>query len=311
MRFAVFGATGPIGRRLTRSLLERGHRVRVVSRSQENLGRHFGDTGAEPHAADVGDRDAAVRAAEGRDAVIHAVGLPAPRFPDHVRLSENTVAACREAGARPFLVTSYWSYGPGDEEPMAEDRPRRTEGEMAAIRGRQEEVFLEAGGAVARLPDFYGPEEGLSLLNDALDAARSDDRVLWPGDPEVRRDFLYYPDAGRIVAELALAGAAYGEPWNVPGSGARPPGELVRMAAHHLERRVKVRGVGKWTARFAALFRSDVREFLDVHPLYLAPVILDTSKIEDLLGAESVRTTPYDEAIPVTLAWLTEGEGGA
>lgn len=307
MKVAVFGATGPIGRRTAADFLGRGHEVRVVSRSEERLERDFGETGAERASADLMDRDAAVRAARGCHLVVHSVGLPAPRFEDHLELSANTVAACRESDARAFLVTSYWSYGPGDEEPMREDRPRTGDSRMSEIRARQEEIFLEAGGAVARLPDFFGPEEGLSVLNDALDAARNDSRVLWPGDPDAPRDFLSYVDAGRLVAELALANGAYGAPWNVPGSGARPPRELVEMGAAHAGRSVKVRGVGKWMARLAAIFRSDVREFLDVHPLYRAPMILDTSRIRELLGEDAVETTPYGTAVMQTMEWLAHG----
>lgn len=304
MKVAVFGATGPIGRAVTPGIRERGHEVRVVSRNEEKLRRDFEADGAEIHPADVADPEETIQAADGCDVVIHSVGLPAPEFDAHIRHARSTVQACEEVGARPFLVTSYWSYGPGDPEPMAEDRTRRGDGEMSRIRARQEDVFLEAGGAVARLPDFYGPDDGLSVLNDALDAVRTDDRVLWPGDPDAPRDFLYYDDAGGILSELALRDDAYGRPWNVPGSGAVPPREILRIATRYLDRSVRVRGVGKWMARIAALFRSDVREFLDVLPLYRAPLILDTSRIESLLGPESVQTTPYEEAIPVTLDWL-------
>ncbi len=45
------------------------------------------------------------------------------RFADHVVIARNTAQAARAHGARPVLVTSYWSYGPGDEQPMREDRP--------------------------------------------------------------------------------------------------------------------------------------------------------------------------------------------
>ena len=44
----------------------------------------------------------------------------------------------------------------------------------------------------------------------------------------------------------------------------------------------------------------------DLMPLYDAPVVLDTTRIEGLLGP--VATTPYDEAIPATMRWLAERE---
>lgn len=264
---AIFGATGPIGRRVAAALLEREVEVRVVSRSLESLMGHFEGWPVEHHPADLEDPDAA-----------------------------------SQAGARALLVTSYWSYGPGDRDPMPESRPMAPGSEKAAIRAEQERVFLDAGGAVARLPDFYGPDEGLSLLNDALDAVRLGRTATWPGDPDAPREFLYYPDAGRMVADLALRDEAYGEPWNVPGSGPEAPRRILAMAAAAAGTTPNVRRIRPWMARLVGIFRSDVRAAVDVMPLYDAPAVLDTSKIKRLLGP--VETTPYQAAIRATLAWL-------
>lgn len=302
LKAAVFGATGPIGRSVARTLLDRGAAIRAVSRSRENLARHFGDLDVELHPADLMDPDSAVAAAEGCNLVVHAVGLPAELFERHVPIAENAVAACRKAGAWPFLVTSYWSYGVGDQEPMPESRSRAGPSDMARIREAEERAFLDADGAVARLPDFYGPEEGLSLLNDALDSVRRGATATWPGDPQAPRDFLYYGDAGRLLVDLAFQEEAYGDAWNVPGSGVETPAALLERAARIAGTRAKVRRIPRWLARLVGLFRADVRSFIDIMPLYEAPAILDTSKIEGLLG--EIRTTSYDDGLAATLHWL-------
>jgi nucleoside-diphosphate-sugar epimerase len=304
MKASIFGATGPIGRRVADALLGRGFDVRVVSRSPDNLARRYRDVSVERWPADLQDRAAAVEAARGSDLVVHAVGLPAELFDRHVSIAQNTVAACGEADARAFLVTSYWSYGPGDDGPMPESRPRKPGSEKAAIREGEEQVFLQGGGAVARLPDFYGPEEGVSLLNDGLRALLDGAAVSWPGNPDARRDFIYYADAGRLIVDLALRDEAYGEAWNVPGSGAETPRAILELAARIRETRLRLRRIRPWMARLAALFRSDVRAFLDVMPLYDAPVILDTSKLEGLLG--KVDVTAYETGIPATLEWMEQ-----
>lgn len=302
LKVAVFGATGPIGRYVTRALLERGADVRVVSRSANRLAREFGEAAVERHPADLEDAGAAREAALDRHLVVHAVGLPAEIFERHVPIARNVVAACRNAGARPFLVTSYWSYGPGDAAPMAESRSRRGDSGKAAVRERQEDVFLEADGAVARLPDFYGPEDGYSLLNEALASVVAGETATWPGDPDAPRDFLYYADAGRLLVTLALRKEAYGEPWNLPGSGGVPPRELLEQGARVAGTSARIRRIRPWMARLASLVRSDVRAFLDVMPIYEAPALLDTSKLEALVGPVDV--TAYGEGIPATVDWL-------
>lgn len=304
MRAAVFGATGGIGRHLVPELLDRGVDVRVVSRSRENLERDFGNCAAEIVPADIGDREAADRAAEGCDLVVHAVGLPGAAFERHLPLSRSTVEAARASGGRAFLVTSYWSYGPGDETPMAEDRPRRGDSRMSEIREEQEHIFLEAGGVVARLPDFFGPDPGFSLPNDALESLVAGETVSWPGDPDARRDFVYYPDAGRLLAALCLEERACGEAWNVPGSGAESPRSLLERAADEEGKELRLRRIRRWMAYLAAIFDPEVRAFLDVMPLYEAPAVLDCSKLEGLLGP--VETTNYGEALSATLEWLGE-----
>ena len=187
---------------------------------------------------------------------------------------------------------------------MPEGRARAGESEKAAIREEEEHVFLEADGAVARLPDFYGPEEGYSLLNEALASVVAGETADWPGDPDASRDFLHYGDAGGLLVELALRDVAYGEAWNVPGSGAEPPRRLLEMAAEAAGTEARVRRIRPWMARLVSLFRSDVRGFLDVMPLYDAPAMLDTSKLVALLGPPEV--TPYEEGIPETVAWMAD-----
>lgn len=305
MRVAVFGATGGIGRHLVPELLDRGVEVRAVSRSRENLERDFAACGAEIVPADIGNREAADRAAGGCDVVVHAVGLPAESFDRHLPLARSTVEAASRASARPFLVTSYWSYGPGDEQAMPEVRARRGASRMSAVREEQEEIFLGEGGAVARLPDFYGPDPGSSLLNDGLESVLDGDTVSWPGDPEAPRDFIYYPDAGRVLADLLLEERSYEEPWNVPGSGPEPPRSLLQRAARIAGRELRLRRIRRWMAYLVAPFDSEVRAFLDIMPVYEAPVVLDCSKLEGLLG--EIRTTDYGDALSATLSWM---EGG-
>lgn len=304
MKAAIFGATGPIGRQVARALLERDVEVRVVSRRAENLVRDFGAMAVERRTADLEDPGAAREAAHGADLVIHAVGLPAELFERHVPIARNAVDAARSAGARAFLVTSYWSYGPGDAEPMPETRPLTGSSRLARIRQEEERVFLSAGGAVARLPDFYGPEPGLSLMNDAIEAVAAGKTANWPGDPDAPRDFLYYPDAGRLLAELALREEAYGEVWNVPGSGAEAPRRVLSRAAGAAGTRLRLRRIRPWMARLASLFKPDIGPFIEVIPLYEAPAVLDTSKLEGLLGPPA--TTPYEDAVPATVKWLAE-----
>jgi nucleoside-diphosphate-sugar epimerase len=305
-KVAVFGATGATGRELVRELCRRGVAVRVVSRSPGNLERDFGELDVERRAADLTDAAAAIEVAAGCDLIFHCVGLPLERFPDHVTLARHTAAAMSAHAARGLLVTSYWSYGPGDDTPMSEDRPLAPGSEAARVRREQEDVMLAAGACVARLPDFFGPGAAISPANDALRALHEGKAVLWPGDPDAPRDLMFIPDVGRMLCDLATRAESYGGAWNVPGSGAEPPRAMLELAARIKGVRLRLRRGRRWMLTLAGLFSREIRALKDVFPLYERPVILDATRFRGLV--QDSRTTPYEEAIRRTFTWL---EGAA
>lgn len=304
-RVLVLGATGGTGRHLARELLDRGVETRVASRDPEHLAAAFGDTEATSVVADAGRPDQVREAVAGCDALFHCVGLPPGLFHRHVELARVVTAAAREEGARPFLLSSYWSYGPLPDRPVGEDHPPSAAVEHGVVRRRQEEVFLEAGGAVAVLPDFFGPLATLSILDDALAPAAEGSTVFWPGDPDAARDFLFLPDLGPILCDLASRDECWGKRWNVPGSGARPPRELLGRVSP-AEHSPRVFAIGRWTARLVGLFDAEVRAFAPLLPLYESPVRLDGSRLTALLGRGE--RTPYERALPAAVrAHDTEG----
>ncbi|MGD2155139.1 MAG: NAD(P)H-binding protein [Gemmatimonadales bacterium] len=305
-RAAVFGATGATGRELVRELARRGLAVRAVSRSLENLERDFGELDVERRAADLNDGAAAIEAAAGCDLIFHCVGLPLERFPDHVTIARHTAAAMSACAARGVLVTSYWSYGPGDDAPMSEDRALAPGSQAARVRREQEDVMLAAGACVARLPDFFGPGAEISPVNDALRSVHAGKSALWPGDPDAPRDLIFIPDVGRLLCDLARRAEAYGQAWNVPGSGVQPPRATLELAARIASARLKLRRGRRWMLAAAGIFNRELRAFKDVLPLYERPAILDVTRFRGLL--KDVVTTSYEEAIRRTFAWFEGAE---
>ena len=82
IKYALFGATGSVGKALAAKLAERGQSFRVVGRSEERLRQDFNvfEPLVEYCAADLSDSGAAARAAAGVDAVFYTVGVPYSQF---------------------------------------------------------------------------------------------------------------------------------------------------------------------------------------------------------------------------------------
>ncbi len=133
MRVTVTGATGLIGTRLVRTLVDRGDEVTVLSRGPERAAARLG---VEAVAWDPLAEPAPASALEGRDGVVHLAGEPvAQRWSDGakegIRTSRsagtaNLVAGLRAAEPRPAALVSASAvgyYGAHGDEQVDESTP--------------------------------------------------------------------------------------------------------------------------------------------------------------------------------------------
>lgn len=183
MRVTVTGATGLIGTRLVRTLVDRGDEVTVLSRSPERAGASLG---VEAVAWDPVGEPAPANVLAGRDGVVHLAGEPvAQRWSDSAkeRIREsrsagtaNLVAGLHAAEPRPAVLVSASAvgyYGSHGDEEVDESTPPGTdflaevcvaweraaqEAErlgMRVVRIRTGVVLDPDGGALAKmLPPF-------------------------------------------------------------------------------------------------------------------------------------------------------------
>lgn len=228
-----------LGGHVARALGGAGYRVLTLGRG-----------GGNDVAADLRDRDALLRAVEGRrvDVVVHAATAlrKAPVMHRDMAATNalrtegtrNLLAAARETGARRFVVESMvFGYGYGDhgERALTEDTatfaPRganpRLEAHIAAMRTKEELAFTADGieGVSLRFGLFYGAGGTDALLpllrRRALPVTSDHDRVL---------PWVDLADAADAVA-LAVGHGRPGQAYNI--AGAEPLGFAahVRLAA--------------------------------------------------------------------------------
>lgn len=305
VRVAIVGATGPTGRSLAQELVERGTAVRAVSRSLDKLEQCFGGTPVETVSADALDANQLREAVAGCDVVVDAIGLPPDKMAHHETTARSVVAAAESSGARCLLISSFWGYLPFQRDTLDESHPRAGGPPFAAARRTSENIMLEAGAAVAHLPDFFGPHVHTSTLQRPLQEASGGNPMTWMGSAVTEREYAFVPDAMRIVAELIRHPKAYGESWIMPGSGQVNANRIADIATAHLGRRVKVRAVPARLLKFLSLFMSDLRAFRPMIDDYVKPISYDARKLTQLLGPRE--TTSYESAIPLTLDHISAG----
>jgi nucleoside-diphosphate-sugar epimerase len=312
---AIFGAAGAIGPPVAAELERRGIPFRVVGRSRAKLESVFGKMShAEIFDADVGDLRSASAAARGVDTIFYTLGLP---YPSHSLLPGLMGTAIQAAVAmevkRIALVSNVYSYGVPRASRVAETHPRLPQARKGQYRKEQEDLVLDAqkrgqlDGLVVRLPDFYGPRASNSLANPIFQAAIAGRTANWLGPVNTAHEFVYVPDTGPVMVELADSPDAYGEAWNYGGPGAINALDFITRVYRAAGRAPKYRTAGKGLLKVMGWFNPFFRELPEMLYLHETPVLLDDSKL--LSKFPDIVKTPYDEGIRKTLEWMRTSTG--
>jgi nucleoside-diphosphate-sugar epimerase len=318
MKYALFGATGAVGKALAPVLASANMQFRVVGRSLERLRREFAqyEPLAELHAADLADPHAAKAAADGIDTLFYLVGVPYTNFGEHPRLTRIAVEAATASGVRRFVhVSTVYPYGKPQRDLVDESHPREPHTFKGKMRKEQEDLVFAADGkngmriTILRPPDFYGPTAELSYARSMFEAAVDGGTANVIGPIDTPHEFIFVPDLARTLFALSGKDEAYGQAWNVAGPGlitTRQFAELVFAAAG---KKPRLRIANKTMLRVLGLFNPFFREVLEMHYLWTTPVALDDRRLHDLLPGLS--KTSYEDGIKETLRVMRSAPGSS
>jgi nucleoside-diphosphate-sugar epimerase len=228
MRVLVAGATGALGKELVPRLVDAGHEVTAMIRSESNKGR-AAQLGAVPVIADALDRaevEAAVHQAA-PEVVVHqltAIGRIDTRHfersfaaTNRLRIegTDNLLAAARAAGVRRFVAQSNGAFtyartgGPVKNEQDPLDRsPVGQMGSMMAAIEHLEKAVLGAAwtdGIVLRYGAFYGPGTSMAPGSEQFEMIRKR-RYPVVGDGGGVWSFIHIADAAEATVAAVEKG---------------------------------------------------------------------------------------------------------
>src|ERR687893_274054 len=283
MRVFVAGATGAIGRQLVPRLVEAGHEVHGMTRSESKQAM-LRELGAVPVVAEALDPDQVAEAVGGArpDAIVYQLtAIPATLDLRHFdrdfaltsRLrtegTDHLLSAGQAVGVRRFVAQSHiLSYartgGPvkSEEDPFDRSPAREMRETLAAIRHLEEAVLGArwTEGIVLRYGHFYGPGTSMAPGSAQTELVRQRKFPL-VGDGGGVWSFIHIADA----AEATVAAVERGSRgvYNVVDDDPAPVAEWLPVLAQELGAKKPMR-VPRFVARLlageaAAVMMTEVR----------------------------------------------------
>ncbi|MFK3776973.1 NAD-dependent epimerase/dehydratase family protein [Agrobacterium sp. NPDC089420] len=316
----IVGANGGVGSHVAKMLLQRGWRVRALTRqpaptaTADSIERVKGDAMNRP---DV------VEAAKGASLIVHAVNPPGYRDWDKqvLPMLDNTIAAAEGCGARIVFPGSVYNFGSDAFPLLTEDSPQKPFTRKGALRVEMEQRLKMASMRgvpvlIVRAGDFFGPDAKNNWFSQMLVRPGKPVRsVQNPAAPHAGHQWAYLPDVAETIGQLLdrsdelAAFAVYHMEGFWDFDGLQLVAAIERAAGHPIrKRRLSWLAIGL-AAPFVPLFR----EVLEMHYLWKMPIRMSNRKLTDFLGTEP--KTPIDIAVSATMASLgclepTRGEAG-
>ncbi len=233
MRIFVTGATGFIGSAVVTELIEAGHQVVGLARSDQAAAA-LGGAGAQPHRGDLEDLDSLRTGAAKADAVIHTAFVhDFARLQDSGRIDLRAVETLGAAvEGKPLIITSGTALvAPG--RTATETDVSDPEG-AGSHRAPSEHAALAHNGVVVRFPPSVHGEGDHGFVPVLIEVARSKGVSAYVGDGLNRWAAVHRRDAPRLF-RLAVESAPAGSVLHGVGEEGVPTREIAEVIGRHLD----------------------------------------------------------------------------
>jgi nucleoside-diphosphate-sugar epimerase len=228
--------TGQVGSQLVDRLLSRGLRVRSVRRSPE-ASRH---PAHETVKADVYDRDAAIRAAQGATVVYRCTNAPYQLWSTQLAPLYRHLAAAAQATKVRLIVLA------------DELRAMHTSGELSVT--------------IGRASDFFGPGADNTTLSHprAIEQLLAGKTVDVVGDIDQPHSWSYAPDVAEGLLKLGIHPELSGQTLHLPVLPAQTGRAMLTALAAELNVPIKLRRMPNWMLNLAGWLSPMMRELPEI-----------------------------------------------
>lgn len=309
----VLGATGGAGKAMVSELLDRGIKVIAFGRNEDKLKglveeHHFNQC-LSYKLGDIFDYQTIVDASKGAEVMFQCANVKYQEMEEQLQpLGESVMKAADTLGIKIVVVDGVYVYGhqiaKGDE-----NHPKRPHTKKGKIRIEFENLIFSdkwkhAEALIVRLPDYYGPTAQTSYLQFTLEGMANRKVSVFLGNLKTPREYVYLPDAAKMIVNIAEKDDAYGENWNIPGGGLISGKQIIQIARDVTENRKMVIPLKKKAIRLIGLFDPLMREVVEMMYLTKEGFVLSGEKYEKRIGP--VPKTPFKKGLEENLRYLMD-----
>lgn len=310
----VAGATGATGQVVVEELLSRGVEVIAFGRSEHKLKaliEHHKDERLTYRTGDIYDYQAIIEAAEDAEVLFSCVGVAYEEWEKKLPMyGESVMRAAHMMARKIVIVDGIYIYGYQTAKGN-ENHPKEPHTKKGKLRVEFEQLIFskEWGNAqplIVRLPDYYGISSQNAYLQPTLEGIAANKPTIFMGNLKTPREYVYLPDAAKMIVNIAVRDDCYGENWNIPGAGLISGKEIVQIAREVTGNRKMVIPLKRNAIRFMGLFIAFMKEVVEIMYLTEKGFVLSGEKYERRIGP--IPATPYREGLEQTLRLLMEGK---
>jgi nucleoside-diphosphate-sugar epimerase len=309
----VIGATGGTGAAIVEELVKRNIPVIAFGRSLPKLEQFAARLGNPPQLSlAVGDAfqaDDVESASRGADVLFHCANVPYHEMEERLLpLGQAVMQAADRLGLKVVVVDGIYPYGRRQEDLVTESHPKEPHTRKGRVRLQFGQMVFDsqwkhARPLLVRLPDYYGPTANqASYLGGTLEALAKGKIGFFIGNMRVPREYVYLPDAAKMVVEIVTRDHAYGQEWNIPGAGAISGKEIVRLSRIASGSTKPVIPLGRIGLSILGIFVPVMKEVVEMLYLTQEPLRLSGRKYERFIGP--IPATSYEEGIAATVRQL-------
>jgi nucleoside-diphosphate-sugar epimerase len=284
MKQTILGANGTIGTLLAKELAIYTNQIRLVSRNPKKVNETD-----ELFPADLTNEEMVEKAIEGSEIVYLVVGLDyninvwREKWP---KLMKATIASCVKHKAKLVFFDNVYLYDIKAIEHMTEDSPINPISKKGMVRKEIAGMIMKGVKAanltalIARAPDFYGPGNEKSFLNETVfKNIKKGKRPNWFIDATKKHSFIYTPDAAKATAILGNTPEAYNQVWHLPTDKNTLTGEeWVSLFNKEMNSSKKVMVLPMFMLRILGIFMPFMREMPEMMYQYDRDYFFDSSK---------------------------------